>query len=273
MPDKETEIKCKKNYLGASSLMFGIFAISGCWIPLFNILAVSLAIVSSLLGVWSLVKILRVDKKSFDKMVLSICGILVSLVAVIIATSMNHAVFSPHGGIKNFMTEVMDAMTGKNIGGNSQKSSNSNQKASSDTNFLNQTENTSSRVYKIGESAELEGRTITLTDVQKNFNMNNEYSTPKEGSQFVKIAVKVENTSDSEIVVSPYELRIQDGSGAIESLVSVTYLLDDQFESATLIPAGSREGAVIFEVPENDENLKLVYQPSSADASVTFDLQ
>lgn len=273
MVDKETAFSCKKNYLGASSLMFGIFAISGCWIPLLNILSISFAVIGLMFGIWSLIKVLCVKIKAFDKIIISGCGVLVSAVAIITAVFMNSTIFASHGGIKNFMVEVMDSMAGKNIGGNSKISSADNQQSANDVNFLNQTGNLSSHTYKIGESAELEGRKLTLIDVQKKFSMNNEYSVPKQGSQFVKVAVKFENDSDSDVTVSPYELKIQDNSGAIESMASVTYLSDDQLESSTLVPGGFREGAVIFEVPENDENLKLIYQLPSSETKVEFDLQ
>ena len=273
MSDKETNIKFKRNYLGASSLMLAIFAISGCWIPFFNILSVSAAIAGFLFGAWSLAIIWFTQKKYSKKMILSLCGVLMSLLAMVTALSTNHAVFSSHGGIKNFVVEVMDAMVGKNIGDGSEQTSNSEKRSKGDVNTSKKSQIQTSRVYRIGETAELNDRKVTIADVQNNFSMNNEYSVPREGFRFVKVSVRVENTSDSDILLSPQELKIQDDSGSTGSIAAVTYLLDDQFESVTLSSNEVKEGDVIFEVSGNYENFKFVYQPSSSESKVEFEMR
>lgn len=275
MKDSLQNNECRLNYLGISSLMFSIFAVAGCWIPLFNILSISAAIMGLLLGAWAMVSLIIKNKKSIKSLALPLSGILAAVIAIITAIAMNRSAFSNHGGIKNFMTQVMDSMVNKNTNENNKSSSN-NSKNSTTTESDNSGKNVNqpSKIYNIGETAEIQGIKVTLSGAEKHFSMNNDYSNPKSGSQFVKVEVKVENATQSDMTVSPYEFKAQDNQGAMESPVSATYLLEDQFESVTLIPGGYRSGSMIFELPENDDNLKLIYQPSAVkDLKFEFYLQ
>lgn len=116
--------------------------------------------------------------------------------------------------------------------------------------------------YNVGNVIAFDGKEITVTKVEKNYNTGNEYSVPKSNNQFVKLSIKIENKSNSNISANTFDFKIQDSNGAIDDVDSSTYSLDDQFESAELIPGGTRAGSVIFEVPKNDSGLKFIYQPS-----------
>ena len=118
-------------------------------------------------------------------------------------------------------------------------------------------------VYKVGDVIHFEGEEIKVTNVQRNYNTGNEYSKPASGKEFVKVTVTIKNTSNSNISVNPLEFKIQDSNGAQKSLASESYIIDDKFDSAELIPGGTKTGSIIFEVPKNDAGLKLIYEPNA----------
>lgn len=273
--EKHTKIL---SHLGVSALMMSIVGISGCWIPLLNLISISASIMGIVLATWNIVEILRTHNKNKRLFILPLSGILVGTGAIITAMCMNYYTFSPHGGIKNFMDQAIAKMV--------QKDTTENNKSDQDIpvasdNASQESENTKSeyndentKLYGIGDATEIEGRKLTITQIQKNFDMSSEYSAPKPGYQFVCIGIKIENVSDADINISQYDIKVKDSQGTLTSPVAATYLLENQLESETIAAGQARSGSVIFEVPDNDENLRLIYQLSWApDKKVEINLQ
>lgn len=154
-----------------------------------------------------------------------------------------------------------------------QTSSNSSAKTETETKENTDNKESSSNTYKVGDKITFEGEEVTVVSVERNYNTGNQYQTPKDGEEFVKISINIKNVSNKNISVNPLEFKIQSSDGALESPNYNTYSLDDQFESAELVPEGTRSGSIIFEVPKDDANLKLVYTPSILSAkSITIEL-
>lgn len=148
--------------------------------------------------------------------------------------------------------------------GNSKKESpTSNDTPNQSQRSSNNTENNDSNTYKAEETITFKGKEVTVTKVERNYNTGNSYIEPSEGKEFVKVTVSIKNVSDSNIEVSPFDFKIQSSDGALKEITFSTYSLEDEFESAELIPGGIRIGALLFEVPKNDANLKLVYNTHS----------
>lgn len=114
----------------------------------------------------------------------------------------------------------------------------------------------------MGDVINFEGEEVTVTNVERNYDTGNQYSTPKTGNEFVKITVNIKNISNKEISVGAHEFELQNSKGSIESIASPTYSLEDVFDNAKLISDGEKSGSMIFEAPKDDEGLKLVYKPS-----------
>lgn len=81
----------QKNGIGITSLILAIVAIVSCWIPLLNVASIIIAIVSILLGIWSLLNVLRNKTKS---LALPIFGIVLGVVSVIAAVYVNRRTFN-----------------------------------------------------------------------------------------------------------------------------------------------------------------------------------
>ena len=120
----------------------------------------------------------------------------------------------------------------------------------------------SKKEYKVGDVISFEGQEITVTSVQRNYDSGNEYIKAKTGNEFVKVTVSVKNISNSKISVGPFEFKLQNSEGAQETTTGLTYTIDDKFDSAELVPGGTRTGSLVFEAPKDDAGLKLIYNPS-----------
>ena len=120
----------------------------------------------------------------------------------------------------------------------------------------------SGKVFQVGESVESNGRILTVTKVDRNYDTGNQFSQPKTGREFVKATIEIENNSNSEISYSPFEFKVQDSNGNQKDLDAGTYSLDLPFESGSLAGGGKVSGDMLFEVPKDDQNLTLIYTSS-----------
>lgn len=50
--------------------------------------------------------------------------------------------------------------------------------------------------FKVGEAASFDNKTITVTDVQRNYDTGNQFAQPESGKEFVIVTVKITNDSD-----------------------------------------------------------------------------
>lgn len=162
------------------------------------------------------------------------------------------------------------------IAAGSSKTSSSSKKVESSTDTSSSTENKTDSEnskdnskteekdeYKVGDTIEIDGKRITVKNVKRNYSTGNEFLSPKSGNEFVKVYIKIANTSEKEIRINSWYFKIQDSKGLIKSDSTATYSSDDHFEYSKLAPGGTTEGAVVFEVPKNDSGLKLIYDCSS----------
>lgn len=114
--------------------------------------------------------------------------------------------------------------------------------------------------FNVGEVIAFDGKEVTVKSVERNWNSGNQFITPSDGKEFVKVNVAIENKSDSEASFNTFDWKIEDSNGAIESS-AITASADDSLGSGDLAAGGKKEGSVIFEVPQ-DSSLKIHYQPS-----------
>ncbi len=247
--------------------------------PILNVFSIFLGIAGIIFGVWYIVKLKKGTKRNINEFGLIALGNMTWIVAMLVCAFMKFTSVSYADSTSN---DFLNQLTG--IGytdrdddkekSNQTENSTSSENVKPTTSETSQKDNNNAKNnYDVGDTVKLENVKITLKDVQKNFKITGGYSGPKQGSQFVKVTLKVENISESEINVSENDIKIIDSKGAMENPTSATYILNDQFESAVLIPEGVREGATIFEVPENDEGLKLIYhEPGENGQKIVFDL-
>ena len=115
--------------------------------------------------------------------------------------------------------------------------------------------------FNVGDIIAFDGKELTVEKVERNWNSGNAYLKPKDGKEYVKVSVKIENKSETEMNYNVFEFKAEDSNGAAESADGQTYSLPDSLGSGDLVKGGKKSGSMIFEVPTGS-SLRLHYQPS-----------
>ena len=145
---------------------------------------------------------------------------------------------------------------------NSDKNSNSSsdKNSDSDTNSSASTNSNKTVVHKVGEVIDVKGKELTIKTVTKDYKSGNDFFKPESGNQYIKIDFTIENNTDNSIRVSPFEFKILDSNGVYHD---TTHILKNSFFHTELAEGGFLSNSIAFEVPKNDNGLKLIYDPSS----------
>lgn len=110
----------------------------------------------------------------------------------------------------------------------------------------------------VGETAELDDRTLTVAEVESNYAANSRFSRVESGNQNLRVWVTLTNTSNRSISYNPFDFQVQDSNG-VQTRISPMPETPNELRSGELAPEGRVEGNLVFEVPENDNNLSLIY--------------
>lgn len=110
------------------------------------------------------------------------------------------------------------------------------------------------------ESVEIgDGQKLTVLNAEKYIP---KYSKLKDAEMFIKIKLKMENKSEATYSPNIFESKIIDEKGNYREMDFSTFSVDDYFENTNILSGETREGTIIFAVPENDKNLTFVYNYS-----------
>lgn len=113
-------------------------------------------------------------------------------------------------------------------------------------------------VYRIGETVRYaDGWRLTVTKLEE-APSSNQYIQPKAGMRFVAVVVKLENGTTKAISPSPYDFKLQDGTGVRRSYEITTR--DDRLTTSELAPGAFVVGSVTFSAPIGDTRLQLIYE-------------
>lgn len=159
---------------------------------------------------------------------------------------------------------------GSAMGGNK-----NNPTANTDTKSGSQTEKTGEKTeFKVGETATFGDKSITVTDVQRNYDTGNQFAQPESGKEFVIVTVDIVNNSDKTLDYNTFEFKMQDSNGVQQS-EAITALTEGKLNSGSLAKGGKITGKLAYEVPKDDAGLKLLYQNFSFfdNKAITFNLQ
>ena len=115
--------------------------------------------------------------------------------------------------------------------------------------------------FNVGDIIAFDGKELTVEKVERNWKSEKTYIKPKDGKEYVKVSVKIENKSETEMNYNVFEFKAEDSNGAAERFDFQTYSLPDSLGSGNLVKGGKKSGSMIFEVPAGS-SLKLHYQPS-----------
>jgi len=127
--------------------------------------------------------------------------------------------------------------------------------------------------FSIGDAAAFDDKTVTVTDVQRNYQTGNQFLQPETGKEFVLVTVEITNNGKSAMDYNTFEFKLQDSNGVQQS-ESYTALSEGKLNSGSLAPGGKVTGKLAYEVPQGDAGLKLLYQSFSFfnNKVVTFSL-
>jgi hypothetical protein len=114
--------------------------------------------------------------------------------------------------------------------------------------------------YAIGEPVELRDRTLTVNEVERNYSYPDGGWKPGMGNENVRVNVTLENTSKSAFDVNPLNFKLEESKGVrrSEKLINTP---PNRISSGSVAPYGTLTGNVVFEAPQDDNPLKLVYEP------------
>lgn len=128
--------------------------------------------------------------------------------------------------------------------------------------------------FIVGDIIASDGKELTVEKVERNWISDNQFIKPKDGKEFIKVSVKIENKSNGEISYnSMFDFKVEDADGSIESpdLISSSNIAD-YLNAGQLAEGGKKSGSVVFEVPKGSK-AKLHYKPTfSFDKKVIVNL-
>lgn len=128
--------------------------------------------------------------------------------------------------------------------------------------------------FKVGETATFDDKSITVTNIERNYDTGNPYLKPESGKEFVVVTVDIANNGSSTLDYSTIEFKMQDSNG-VQQNEAITALSQGKLNSGSLAKGGKVSGKLAYEVPKDDAGLKLLYQNFSFfdNKAITFNLQ
>jgi hypothetical protein len=125
--------------------------------------------------------------------------------------------------------------------------------------------------YTQEEVVTYEGVNYSIIKVEKTQG-NNEFWKPKEGKEFVKVTIKIENNSDDKISYNTLDWQMVNADGVEDSFGTFTADEndDEMLSSGELEPKGKVEGALVWEQKIGDDNLRLRYYDNMFNSDYTF---
>lgn len=220
---KEKKMEKQKSGLATAGMVLGIIAIVGSWIPFLNIISIVLAVLAVIFGGVALIQ-----KKGKGK---AVAAVVLGGLSIIIAIYMLTAA----------TTAIDDALNSS-----SSSSSSSSQERTS---------------YDVDEAIVFDDKTVTVSNVERNWNSGNEFITPDTGNEFVRVQVEISNNSDDRISYNTFDWKIQNSNGTITD-VDINSFGDGSLDSGELAAGGKVSGKLVFQAPSGDSGLTLLYEPS-----------
>lgn len=112
--------------------------------------------------------------------------------------------------------------------------------------------------YKQSDVVTYKDVNYSITSVEK-AKGSNQYFQAKDGYEYVKVKIKIENKSDKKISYNALDFQMVNGDGVEASVYSITAEDDVQLNSGELDAGGKIEGVIIWEQKQGDTGLKVRY--------------
>lgn len=119
-------------------------------------------------------------------------------------------------------------------------------------------EETRKKDYMQNEIATYKNVDYSITKVEKTQG-NNEYIKPKDGYEYVKVTIKIENKSNEKISYNALDWQMVNEDGVEDAWGTYTGDDDIELSSGELDAGGKIEGTLVWEQKKGDNNLRLRY--------------
>ena len=125
-----------------------------------------------------------------------------------------------------------------------------------------------SKGFLIGETAEYDGKLLTITKVQTS--KGSGYTKPDKGKIFYIVSVIIENKGSENFSYNPNDFKMLNDNGQIDDYSWSAPDGIEQIGAGELAPQGKIEGKIVFQEPINSKKLTLQYYGSMFDNQSTF---
>ena len=112
----------------------------------------------------------------------------------------------------------------------------------------------------VGQTAELSDRTLVVNEVERNYAPPSRVPNLEPGNEFVRVFVTLTNTDNQTFDYNPNNFKVQDSNG-VQQTPRNPPQLPYTFQHGSLAPNGTLEGNMVFQVPQGDTGLSLIYEP------------
>ncbi|QDI93139.1 DUF4352 domain-containing protein [Salicibibacter halophilus] len=116
------------------------------------------------------------------------------------------------------------------------------------------------QTFTVGDAVEHDDYGLTVESVE--FSSGDEIDNPDSGNEYVIVEVTIDNDGEDTISYNPYHFSIQNSDGNITDQSFSTIDSDTSLSSGDLAPDGTVSGTIVFEAPEDDPELTLIFEPS-----------
>ncbi|MCA9383518.1 DUF4352 domain-containing protein [Candidatus Dojkabacteria bacterium] len=126
--------------------------------------------------------------------------------------------------------------------------------------FFNNSDDGVKTITANGDTAEAEGHKVTILSTELDYQTDDFFAEPDAGNQLFVVEVRIENTSSENITANPFNFTLYDSKEN-----SYTYNFFGAEPSLGVEVLGenkSTEGYVTFEVPSDETDFVLQYEPS-----------
>ena len=115
------------------------------------------------------------------------------------------------------------------------------------------------KVFNVGEEGMAGKHGVTIINVIKGYEKNTFFK-PVDGNQLILVTVKIKNKSDSRISYSSSNFKIKDKHGNI--IRQEAYNYGKGLNSGQLEANGEVEGTLTFQVPKDNNEFSILYDPA-----------
>lgn len=127
-----------------------------------------------------------------------------------------------------------------------------------------------SKGFVIGETAEYDGKLLTVTNVQTS--KGSGYTKPEKGKVFYVVSLTLENNGTEKISYNPNDFKMINENGQIDGYSWNVPKGVEQIGAGELAPQGKIEGQIVFQEPVNSSKLTLQYYGSMLDSQPIFQI-